>query len=88
MSVMLFLNHLFSFLYNKSHDFSPGNILRLEKYTLTRVSMLQAILILGLFMFSIEETAIIMIVIFKVSIDLWMHMVEHDLLRKGQAVVG
>ncbi len=79
-SLGFFLNHLFSYLYNKPRDTEKQNIGTLMFYPYARILPMHLTIIFG----SMFGNAIVAFLGLKILADVIMHFLEHNLIRKGE----
>ncbi len=79
-AVLFFLNHLFSYFYNKPRDTKKQNIGSLMFYPYARIIPMHLTIILG-FKFG---NVLPLFLVLKTFADLVMHIMEHNVLRKGE----
>jgi hypothetical protein len=79
-ALVFFINHLFSYFYNKPRDTKKQNIGSLMFYPYARIIPMHLTIILG---FSFGGTLLLFLVL-KTFADAIMHIVEHNILRKGE----
>lgn len=77
-SLLFFVNHLFSFLFNQSRDSHEQNVGQVMMYPYARIIPMHLTIIFGGFM-----NALPFFLILKAGADAVMHVLEHALLRKG-----
>lgn len=78
-SILFFVNHLFSFLFNQSRDSHEQNIGTVMMYPYARIIPMHLTIIFGGFI-----NALPFFLILKAGADAVMHVLEHALLRKGR----
>lgn len=78
---IFFVNHLFSYFYNKPRDTKKQNIGNLMFYPYLRIIPMHLSIIFG----SSASIALPFFLLLKTFADLGMHIVEHNVLRKGEA---
>jgi len=79
-ALLFFINHLFSYFYNRPKDTKKQNIGSLMFYPYARIIPMHLTIILGSFFVS----ALPFFLILKTFSDAVMHIVEHKVLRKGE----
>lgn len=79
-ALLFFINHLFSYFYNRPRDTKKQNIGSLMFYPYARIIPMHITIILG-FVFS---GALALFLVLKIFADAIMHVVEHNVLRKGE----
>lgn len=77
---LFFINHLFSYLYNKPRDTKKQNIGSLMFYPYARIIPMHLTIIFG----SSFGSALPLFLVLKTFADATMHIVEHNVLRKGE----
>ena len=77
-SLLFFVNHLFSFLFNQSRDAHEQNVGQVMMYPYARIIPMHLTIIFGGFI-----NALPFFLILKAGADAVMHILEHALLRKG-----
>ena len=78
-ALIFFINHLFSYIYNKPRDTKKQNIGELMLYPYARVIPMHFTIILG----SALGSALIFFLLLKTFADCAMHITEHKIFRKG-----
>src|SRR3989344_96693 len=78
-AMLFFINHLFSYFYNKPKDTEKQNIGSLMFYPYLRIIPMHLTIISSSFF-----TALIAFLLLKTFADVAMHIVEHRVLRKGE----
>jgi len=78
---MFFVNHLFSYLYNKPRDTKRQNIGTLMFYPYARIIPMHLTIILGM---AVGEVALPLFLGLKTVADVVMHAVEHYVIRRGE----
>lgn len=81
-SLLFFFNHLFSYLYNRPRDTKKQNIGTLMFYPFARIIPMYLIFVF-VPIFSIVG-ALPIFLLLKTSADAVMHIVEHQIIRKGE----
>lgn len=79
-ALLFFVNHLFSYFYNRPRDTKKQNIGSLMFYPYARIIPMHLTIILG----SSFVSALPFFLVFKTFSDTVMHIVEHKVLRKGE----
>jgi hypothetical protein len=79
---LFFIAHLFSYLYNAPKDTAKQNIGKLMGYPYTRIIPMHFTIIFGSFI----GAALPLFLILKTAADCYMHLYEHNVLRKGEAI--
>lgn len=79
-SLIFFINHLFSYLYNRPKDTKKQNIGLLMFYPYLRIIPMHLTIILG----SSSGGVLPLFLVLKTFADGIMHVVEHNFLRKGE----
>lgn len=79
-ALIFFINHLFSYFYNKPRDTKKQNIGSLMFYPYARIIPMHLTIILG----SSFGGALSFFLVLKTFADGVMHVVEHNVLRKGE----
>jgi cellulose synthase/poly-beta-1,6-N-acetylglucosamine synthase-like glycosyltransferase len=79
-SLLFFINHLFSYVYNKPKDTKKQNIGALMFYPYARIIPMHLTIIFG----SAVADALSFFLVLKTFADAIMHIVEHNVLRKGE----
>lgn len=74
-SVIFFVNHCFSFIYNKERDKVKQNIGRLMFFPYARIFPMHFIILFGVF---VGRSAIALFLFFKTIADVIMHVIEHS----------
>lgn len=77
---LFFINHLFSYLYNRPRDTKKQNIGSLMFYPYVRILPMHLTLIFG----SFYNGALIVFLLLKTLSDATMHIIEHSVLKKGE----
>ncbi len=77
-SVLFFINHLFSFLFNQAKDSHHQNIGTVMMYPYARIIPMHITIIIGAFV-----NALPLFLVLKALADVLSHVFEHALLRKG-----
>jgi len=77
MSLMFFVNHLYSFLYNKDNYRGIPNIGTMTFFPYARIFPMHLTIIIGAYF---GQGAIIIFLLFKTIADVIMHAVEHSLI--------
>jgi len=77
--LLFFINHLFSFFYNKPQDTRKQNIGSLMSYPYARIIPMHLTIIFG----TMFGGALSLFLTLKTFADIIMHIVEHNVLRKG-----
>jgi hypothetical protein len=78
-SLLFFINHLFSYVYNRPKDTKKQNIGALMFYPYARIIPMHLTIIFG----SALTDALPFFLVLKTFVDCIMHIVEHNVLRKG-----
>lgn len=79
-ALIFFINHLFSYFYNKPQDAGKQNIGSLMLYPYARIIPMHLTIILG----PLFGGALPLFLILKTFADAIMHIVEHNVLKKGE----
>ena len=79
-ALLFFINHLFSYFYNKPRDTKKQNIGSLMFYPYARIIPMHLTIIFG----SLFGGALPLFLVLKTFADATMHIVEHNVLRKGE----
>lgn len=79
-ALLFFINHLFSYFFNKPRDIKKQNIGSLMFYPYARIIPMHLAIILG----STLGGALSLFLVLKTFADVIMHIVEHNVLRKGE----
>ncbi len=79
-ALLFFINHLFSYCYNKPRDTKKQNIGSLMFYPYARIIPMHFTIIFG----SSSGSTLPLFFVFKTFADAIMHVVEHNVLRKGE----
>ncbi len=79
---LFFVNHLFSFMYNRPRDSERQNIGTLMFYPYARIIPMHLTIILGMTM---GQAALPLFLGLKTVADVVMHVVEHYVIRRGEA---
>jgi len=79
-ALLFFINHLFSYFYNKPRDTKKQNIGSLMFYPYVRIIPMHLVIIFG----SLFGGALPLFLVLKTFADAIMHVVEHNVLRKGE----
>ena len=79
-ALLFFINHLFSYYYNKPRDTKKQNIGSLMFYPYARIIPMHLTIILGSFFVD----GLLFFLILKTFSDAVMHIVEHKVIRKGE----
>lgn len=79
-ALLFFVNHLFSYFYNRPRDTKKQNIGSLMFYPYARIIPMHLTIILG----SSFIGALPFFLVLKTFADAIMHIVEHNVLRKGE----
>lgn len=84
-ALLFFINHLFSFIYNKPKDTKKQNIGTLMFYPYARIIPMHMtigpMMILG---GNFSEVVLLFFLILKTLADAVMHIIEHQIIRKGE----
>lgn len=78
MALLFFINHLFSYLYNRPRDTKKQNIGTLMFYPYARIIPMHLVLVFA------PGGALFYFLLLKTGADIIMHLVEHYVLRKGE----
>jgi hypothetical protein len=81
-ALVFFLNHLFSYFYNRPRDTKKQNIGALMFYPYARILPMHLTIVLGR---NYGSDLLPLFLILKTFSDILMHIVEHNLLRRGEA---
>ncbi len=81
--LLFFINHLFSYFYNKPRDTKKLNIGSLMFYPYARIIPMYTVISIILFTSSFR-VALPLFLVLKTIADSIMHVVEHSFLRKGE----
>ena len=79
-SLLFFINHLFSYVYNRQKDTKKQNIGALMFYPYARIIPMHLTIIFG----SSLADALPFFLVLKTFADCIMHIIEHNVLRKGE----
>jgi hypothetical protein len=79
-SLLFFINHLFSYFYNRPKDTKKQNVGSLMFYPYARIIPMHLTIIFG----SAFVSALPLFLMLKTFADAIMHIVEHNVLRKGE----
>ena len=79
-SLLFFISHLFSFFYNGPQDTKKQNIGSLMFYPYARIIPMHLTIVAG----SVFGGALFFFLVLKTFADAIMHIVEHNVLRKGE----
>lgn len=79
-ALLFFINHLFSYFYNRPKDTKKQNIGSLMFYPYARIIPMHLTIIFG----SSFGGALPLFLVLKTFADAIMHVVEHNVLRKGE----
>ena len=85
-SVLFFINHLFSFLYNKKKDIEKQNIGKIAVTPFLRIIPMQLIIMAG-FALIIKfgdagvHTTLLCFFLLKIGVDVWTHLIEHKVIK-------
>lgn len=79
-ALLFFINHLFSYFYNKQKDTERQNIGSLMSYPYARIIPMHLTIIFG----SAFGGALPLFLVLKTFADGVMHVIEHNVLRKGE----
>lgn len=77
---IFFINHLFSYIYNRPRDTKKQNIGTLIFYPYARIIPMHLTILLGSFFVN----ALPFFLVLKTFSDAMMHIVEHEVIRKGE----
>lgn len=80
---LFFINHLFSYFYNKPRDTKKANIRSLMFYPYARIIPMHLTIIFG----PLFGGALILFLVLKTLADCLMHIVEHNVLWKGEETI-
>lgn len=80
MGLVFFVNHLFSYIYNKPRDTKKQNIGNLMFYPYARIIPMHLTIVFGAF----NSGAIFLFMVLKALADAIMHILEHNVIRKGE----
>ncbi len=80
-ALLFFVNHLFSFVYNRTRDTREQSIGTLMFYPYTRIVPMHVTIILGL---PFGRVALPFFLVLKMFSDAVMHVVEHGIIRNGE----
>lgn len=80
LALLFFINHLFSYFYNKPRDTKKQNIGSLMFYPYVRIIPMHLTIIFG-YQFG---GGLLLFLVLKTFADVIMHIVEHNVLRKGE----
>jgi len=81
-ALIFFINHLFSYIYNKPYDTKKQNIGTLMFYPYARIIPMHLVIIFG----SIFGGALTSFLILKTFADAIMHIIEHKVLRREKII--
>jgi len=79
-AMLFFINHLFSYIYNRPRDTKKQNIGSLMFYPYVRIIPMHIIIMIS---FS-SGSSLFFFLMLKTFADIAMHIVEHDIIRKGE----
>lgn len=79
-ALLFFVNHLFSYLYNRPKDTKKQNIGSLMFYPYARIIPMHLTITLG----SLFGNMLLFFLILKTFADILMHIIEHNILKKGE----
>lgn len=79
-ALIFFINHLFSYFYNRPRDTKKQNIGWLVFYPYVRIIPMHLTIIFGFFL----DSALFLFLALKTLADVIMHVIEHNVLRKGE----
>ena len=79
-ALLFFINHLFSYFYNRPKDTKKQNIGSLMFYPYVRIIPMHLTIIFGL----ASDSALPLFLVLKTFADGIMHIIEHNVLRKGE----
>ena len=79
-ALIFFINHLFSYIYNRKRDTKKQSIRQLMIYPYARIIPMHLTLTLGVLL----RAPLLSFLLLKTLADIMMHIVEHDILRKGE----
>ncbi len=79
-ALLFFINHLFSYIYNKSRDTKIQKIGSLMFYPYIRIIPMHLTIIFG----AMFGGALLLFLLLKTFADIIMHLVEHSVLRKDE----
>lgn len=79
-ALLFFINHLFSYLYNRPRDTKKQNIGSLMFYPYARIIPMHLTIIFS----SAFGSALLSFLVLKTFADGIMHVIEHNVLRKGE----
>lgn len=80
-ALLFFINHFFSYIYNKPRDTKKQNIGTLMFYPYARIIPMQFTIGIGAFL---GQAILPFFLILKTFADVVMHTVEHQIIRKGE----
>lgn len=78
LALVFFLNHLFSYFYNRPRDIKLKNIGSLMFYPYLRIIPMHITIILGTYF---SEGALVFFLVLKTFADCMMHIIEHQVIR-------
>jgi len=81
-ALLFFINHFFSFVYNRPHDTKKQNIGTLMFYPYARIIPMHIIIAAGP---SLSSSPLVVFLLLKTLADAVMHILEHWVIRKGEA---
>jgi hypothetical protein len=79
-ALLFFLNHLFSYFYNRPRDTKKQNLGSLMSYPYARIIPMHLTIIFG----SLVGGALLLFLMLKTFADVIMHVIEHNVLRKDE----
>jgi hypothetical protein len=79
-ALVFFINHLFSFFYNRPRDTKKQNIGALMFYPYARILPMHLTIILS----SLFTSALLFFLVLKTFSDILMHVIEHKVIKKGE----
>jgi hypothetical protein len=79
-ALFFFINHLFSYVYNRPKDTKKQNIDALMFYPYARIIPMHLTIIFGSYL----ADALPFFLVLKTFVDCIMHIIEHNVLRKGE----
>jgi hypothetical protein len=89
--LLFFVNHLFSYFYNRSRDIKNQNLGSLMFYPYARIIPMHLTIIFGSFFdmfFGSFGFVLPFFLVLKTFADVIMHFVEHNVLRKGEEPIS
>lgn len=81
-ALIFFINHLFSYLYNRPRDTKKQNIGSLMFYPYARIIPMHLTIILGVYF---GRAILPFFLMLKMFSDIIMHIIEHKIIKRGEA---